>query len=94
MEDWEYTTGESLDGPAWFPELTHSRCALARSIADGPDDDIDKFTWTLHAALACARRSVTIVTPYFLPDASLTTALSTAALRGVPSTWSCPNTAT
>jgi cardiolipin synthase len=88
VEDWEYTTGESLDGPAWFPELTHyftrgCGAALARSIADGPDDDIDKFTWTLHAALACASRSVTIVTPYFLPDAALTTALSTAALRGV-----------
>jgi cardiolipin synthase len=83
VEDWEYTTGESLDGDGWFPELTHRGAALARSIADGPDDDIDKFTWTLHAALACASKSVTIVTPYFLPDASLTTALSTAALRGV-----------
>ncbi len=83
VEDWEYTTAESLEGDAWFPELSYRGAALARSIADGPDDDIDKFTWTLHAALACASRSVTIVTPYFLPDAALTTALRTAALRGV-----------
>lgn len=83
VEDWEYTTGEVLEGDAWFPELSHCGAALARSIDDGPDDQIDKFTWTLHAALACAGKSVTIVTPYFLPDAALTTALSTAALRGV-----------
>jgi len=83
VEDWEYTTGEALEGDAWFPELVPCGVALARSIADGPDDDIDKFTWTLHAALACAAKSVTIVTPYFLPDTALTTALSTAALRGV-----------
>jgi cardiolipin synthase A/B len=33
--------------------------------------------------IACARSSLYIVTPYFLPDASLTTALNVAALRGV-----------
>jgi cardiolipin synthase len=82
-EDWEYTTREVLRGPAWFPDLPARGATLARCIADGPDDDIDKFTWTLHAALACASRSVSIVTPYFLPDMALTTALSTAALRGV-----------
>jgi cardiolipin synthase len=82
-EDWEYTTGEVLEGSAWFPQLAARGLTLARAIADGPDDDVDKFTWTLHAALACASKSVSIVTPYFLPDSSLTTALSTAALRGV-----------
>lgn len=83
VEDWEYTTGEVLTSSAWFPELQSEGAVLARSIADGPDDDIDKFTWTLHAALACASRYVAIVTPYFLPDMALTTALRTAALRGV-----------
>lgn len=82
-EDWEYTTSEVLEGARWFPRLYPRGQTLARSIADGPDDDVDKFTWTLHAALACASRSVSILTPYFLPDTSLTTALSTAALRGV-----------
>lgn len=83
VEDWEYTTGEELGLDTWFPKLEACGSVIARSIADGPDDDIDKFTWTLHAAVACASRSVTIVTPYFLPDTALTTALSTAALRGV-----------
>ena len=34
-------------------------------------------------ALACARSSVRLVTPYFLPDPGLISALNTAALRGV-----------
>jgi cardiolipin synthase len=34
-------------------------------------------------ALACARRRVQIMTPYFIPDRALTAALVCAALRGV-----------
>jgi cardiolipin synthase len=81
--DWEFTTKENLEGTLWFPELTEHGSTLARGIADGPDEDLDRFTWTLQAALACAHRSVTIMTPYFLPDAIFHIALSTAALRGV-----------
>jgi cardiolipin synthase len=82
-EDWTYTAKEKLEGPRWFPELESKGPTLARGIADGPDEDIDRFTWTLHSALACARRSVIVMTPYFLPDTALTTALNAAALRGV-----------
>jgi cardiolipin synthase A/B len=81
--DWEFTTKEALDGELWFPKLASKGSTLARGIADGPDEDLDRFTWTLQAALACAHRSVTIMTPYFLPDTIFHIALSTAALRGV-----------
>jgi cardiolipin synthase len=82
-EDWAFTTGERLEGPRWFPLLMSAGDTMARGIADGPDEDLDRFTWTLHSALACARRSVTVMTPYFLPDTALATALNAAALRGV-----------
>ncbi len=82
-EDWEYTTKEALDGELWFPRLGGKGSTLARGIADGPDEDLDRFTWTLHVALACAHRSIAVMTPYFLPDTALHTALSAAALRGV-----------
>ncbi|MEY4509199.1 MAG: hypothetical protein RLZZ450_1321 [Pseudomonadota bacterium] len=81
--DWEFTTKEPLDGDLWFPKLTSRGSTPARGIADGPDEDLDRFTWTIQAALACAHKSVTIMTPYFLPDAIFHIALSTAALRGV-----------
>jgi cardiolipin synthase A/B len=81
--DWAFCTGEVLAGYAWFPELKEIGNAIARVITDGPDADYDKARWTLLGALSCAQTSVRILTPYFLPDQSLITALNLAALRGV-----------
>lgn len=81
--DWAFTTGETLDGDAWFPELNESGNVVARVIIDGPDADFEKLRWALLAALAEAEASVQILTPYFLPDQALVTALNLAALRGV-----------
>jgi cardiolipin synthase A/B len=81
--DWAFVTRESLAGPAWFPALEACGGVIARAIPDGPDEDFEKLRWTMLAALSCARDSVKIVTPYFLPDPSLVTALNLAALRGV-----------
>jgi phosphatidylserine/phosphatidylglycerophosphate/cardiolipin synthase-like enzyme len=42
-----------------------------------------KIMVVLLGAVTCARSSVTVVTPYFLPDSALVTTLSVAAMRGV-----------
>ncbi|MCA1755160.1 MAG: phospholipase D-like domain-containing protein [Spirochaeta sp.] len=82
--DWVLTTGEVLEGELWFPPLTTTDGRVfARAIPDGPDQDMDRMAMSFHGALAVARRSVRIVTPYFLPERSLISALSTCALRGV-----------
>ena len=81
--DWDFTTGETLDGELWFPELTDAGGVIARVVPDGPDADFENARWTLLAALAEAQTSVKILTPYFLPDNALITALNLAALRGV-----------
>jgi cardiolipin synthase len=82
-DDWLFTTGESLRGDPWFPELASAGSVLARGVTDGPDEDFEKLRWTLLGALSIARHSVKIVTPYFLPDPPLTSALNLAAMRGV-----------
>ena len=82
-EDWEFTTGERLHGDLWEPELEPTGKAIARGILDGPDDDLDVLNFTLLGAIACATRSIRIITPYFLPDAPLAYALNTAALSGL-----------
>ena len=81
--DWAFTTGERLAGHLWFPELAPQGETLARGITDGPDQDIDKLHWVFLAAVGAARRSIRIMTPYFLPDRVLTKALHLAAQRGV-----------
>jgi cardiolipin synthase A/B len=82
-EDWAFTTGEVLDGPGFFPPLAAAGDVLARGVSDGPDEDFETIRWVLLGALATARTRVRIVTPYFLPDQSLVTALNVAAMRGV-----------
>ncbi len=82
-DDWAFCTGELLQGEPWFSVMEPAGPVLARGIADGPDDDFETLRLTLLGAIACARSSVLIVTPYFLPDASLIAALNVAVLRGV-----------
>ncbi|WP_308197882.1 phospholipase D-like domain-containing protein [Anaeromyxobacter oryzisoli] len=82
-EDWLFTAGEPLEGEGFFPPLPAAGPVLARGVADGPDEDFETIRWLLLGALSAARRRVRIVTPYFLPDATLVTALNVAALRGV-----------
>lgn len=81
--DWHWTTGEVLRGKHWFPRLDADGPVLARGIASGPDDDFEKVRMALVGALSCARETVTVITPYFLPDSALIAALNAAALRGV-----------
>jgi cardiolipin synthase len=81
--DWAFTTGEPLTGSRWFPELEPAGETLSRGVTDGPDRDIDKLHWVFLAAIGAARRSIRIMTPYFLPDSVLMKALHLAAQRGV-----------
>ena len=82
-EDWGFTTGEKLTGPKWFPHINEAGAGLARGIIDGPDEDYDKLRMIMLGALASARHSIQIATPYFLPDSELVSGLCVAALRGV-----------
>ena len=82
-DDWLFTTGEALRGDKWFPDLDSTGQVLARGVTDGPDENFEKLLWTLLGALSIARRSVKIMTPYFLPDPSVVSAINLAAMRGV-----------
>jgi cardiolipin synthase len=82
-EDWTFTTRQVLEGKKWYPQLDPSGHGVARGISDGPDEDFDKLRRVILAALVSAQQSISIATPYFLPDAELVSALRIAALRGV-----------
>jgi cardiolipin synthase len=83
LDDWQYSTGESIpaicqhiqplpDGPVW-----------CRCISDGPDGDLDRISLTLMGAISAAREEILIITPYFLPSREMIASLQSAALRGV-----------
>jgi cardiolipin synthase len=82
-DDWLYETGEKLLDDAWFPDLEPVGDAVARVVTSGPDEDMEQIEFAILHAISCARRSIRVVTPYFLPPDMLTTALSLAAMRGI-----------
>jgi len=82
-DDWLFTTDESLRGDSWFPKTETAGQVLARGVTDGPDENFEKLLWTLLGALSIARYSIRIMTPYFLPDPDVISALNLAAMRGV-----------
>lgn len=83
VEDWAFSTGELLQGEPWQSATVADGAVVARGIPNGPDDDFEHFRLVLLGAIASARTSIIVVTPYFLPDSSLITALNVAAMRGV-----------
>jgi cardiolipin synthase len=85
-DDWRFATGESLTGDAWAaPPVTGNPPgdASARVVTSGPDEDLHKLEFLVIEAVGCARSAIRIMTPYFLPDERLITALMLAAFRGV-----------
>jgi cardiolipin synthase len=82
-DDWLFEVGETLSDEWWFPALEAKGALEARAISSGPDEDIEQIEFVALHAISCARHSIRIVTPYFLPPDVLTTALSLAAMRGL-----------
>lgn len=81
--DWQFAASEVLSGTVWFPAVEKVGISSARAVMSGPDEDLEKIELLITEAVCCARRSIRIMTPYFLPDERLMTALSLAAMRGV-----------
>jgi len=90
LEDWFFVTGKLHDDERYFPPLPTGGTAHVRAIADGPDKEFRKLLWIVMGALSCAGDQVRIMTPYFIPDRALISALITTALRGVAVTLILP----
>ena len=84
-KDWSFTHGEDLDEAVFYaqPPLPMPGGALCRVVTSGPDTDLEKIEFAVMQGVALARRSIRIMTPYFLPDERLLTVLAMAAMRGV-----------
>jgi cardiolipin synthase len=81
VEDWHWATG---DVPClnWMPAAAAAnQCALV--LATGPADEAERCSLTFIRAVNSAQSRLWISSPYFVPDATVLTALQLAALRGV-----------
>ena len=83
LEDWEFETGEALEGSDYFPPpAAHGPVALQVD-PSGPNSPTRVLRDLAVEALHCARRRVVITTPYFVPDEALLVATRLAVVRGV-----------
>ncbi|MEN5083841.1 phospholipase D-like domain-containing protein [Bosea sp. TWI1241] len=91
-EDWRFASGEALEGDLWravpagpapAEEDGSHRGVLMRAVASGPDSSLETNHRMLIGAFSVARETIRIMSPYFLPDRELISALVTASRRGV-----------
>jgi cardiolipin synthase len=84
MVDWYFVSDILLgDEPvAAMAEPIYERC-LIQVASSGPDSDWANIMQVYFSAIATARESIYISTPYFSPDEPVLNALMTAALSGV-----------
>ncbi|HTV29560.1 MAG TPA: cardiolipin synthase [Xanthobacteraceae bacterium] len=82
-EDWLFASAENLSDEAWASAPGAAGSAMARAVVSGPDENIQKIESLILEAIFCAQHTIKIMTPYFLPDDRLITALALASMRGV-----------
>jgi len=82
-DDWAFVTNELLSGPEWYPMIGPVGSVNARGIAFDPGEQVDLLRLVIGAAISASRKSIRIVSPYFIPEQPLITALNIASLRGV-----------
>lgn len=90
VEDWLWAVGSTPNWQQgeereldWTPNKAPEGDTLALCLPTGPADDLETCTlFTLHA-INSAKERLWIVSPYFVPDEQLMSALQLAGLRGV-----------
>lgn len=83
LEDWEFETGEFVDGCQYFPPPEAPGRVPLQVVPSGPNYPNRTLRDVSLEALHAARRHAAIITPYFVPDEALLVALRLAVVRGV-----------
>jgi cardiolipin synthase len=82
FEDWHFVTA-SKPAKRKHAEDSCPGHALCRGVSAGPNEDFEKLRWIVNGAFASARKRIRLMTPYFIPDASMIAAIMTARMKGV-----------
>lgn len=86
LTDWNFCSKNNIRvEQKYFPLEKHSDSGgnLVQIVASGPDSELPGILFSIMQAVNQAEKEIFIVTPYYIPDASLQEALVIAALRGV-----------
>jgi cardiolipin synthase len=82
-QNWLETTGELISGPTFFPPAEQAGNVDVQTVLSSPTTGASVARLTYFFALACARRSILIANPYFVPDPIALKLIADAVGRGV-----------
>lgn len=82
LEDWYFVTTETSKKEIFYDNAPKGQM-ICRGITAGPNEDLEKLRLIFTGALSCAKKNIRIMTPYFIPDTAMISALNNATLRGV-----------
>jgi cardiolipin synthase len=82
-EDWLFATRENIGGEQYFPPPERPGRSVIQILPTGPDQNVSPLEQIVFAAVASARETIRITTPYFVPGPGLRMALIHASSRGV-----------
>ncbi len=83
-QNWLETTGELISGPMYYPRPSEPAGSLAvQTILSSPQIGTSTVRTMYYLSIICARRSIYIANPYFVPDETALDALVDAKKRGV-----------
>jgi cardiolipin synthase len=82
-QNWLQTTGELISGPLFYPVQEPAGTLSAQTILSSPEIGASTARIMYYLSIICARKSIYIANPYFLPDPAALDALVEAKQRGV-----------
>jgi cardiolipin synthase len=82
-ENWLESSSEIVSGADYFPRQEEMGTVAALVFKSSPADRSTVSRVLFHSLIACARESIRISTPYFVPDRGMRESLMQAARRGV-----------
>ncbi len=82
-QNWLRTTGEVIQGDAFFPALEPVGPLAVQVIQSSPDAGASAVRLMYYLAIVSARRRIDIANPYFVPDETAVETLVEAVARGV-----------
>jgi cardiolipin synthase A/B len=81
--NWLQTTGELITGDRYYPPDDRSGPLSALTLMSSPETGTSTVRTMYYLSIVCARKSIYIANPYFVPDAIAVETLIDAKRRGV-----------
>ena len=81
--NWQKTTGELLSGAVYYPSIEPCGHLSAQTLMSSPESGGSTVRTMYYLSIVCARRSIYIANPYFIPDAVAIETLIEARKRGI-----------